>query len=70
MTYWKQSEEWIFVDLDELKTQIASVRKQFTSYQQYADKTFKESFNQSTLKGVVYKKAETLASLYLEKKSR
>lgn len=67
MTHWRHNKEWIFVGLDELKTQMVSARKQFNTYQEYADKTFKESFNRSELKDAVYKTAETLESLYIEK---
>ena len=65
-TYWKQGKEWIYQDLDQLKGQLASIRKQFRNYHDFATKTSDQVISPSMRKDMFYRKAEILESIYLE----
>lgn len=68
ITYWKQDKEWIFHDLDELKGQLISMRKQFRDYEDFASKTADQVLTTPMKNEAEYKKAETLESVYIENK--
>lgn len=65
-TYWKHGKEWVYQDLDELKGQMVSFRKQFQNYGDFAEKTADQVITKSMRKDMVFRKAETLESVYLE----
>lgn len=50
----------------DLVAQISSMRGRFRNYSDYANATFKESFNKKELEGAYIVKSETFASSYLE----
>ena len=66
LTYWHGGKESIFVGLDELKSQISSVRKQFNSYEEYAEKNFEVIVEARMQTNTIHKYAETFESLYIE----
>ncbi len=65
-TYWKHGKEWTYQDLDELKGQMVSIRKQFRNYGDFATKTSDQVITSSMRKDMVYRKAEILESVYIE----
>ncbi len=69
-TYWKHGKEWIYQDLDELKGQMVSIRKQFRNYHDFATKTADQVITASMRKDMLYRKAEILESVYIENQGK
>lgn len=66
ITYWHDDKEWLFVGLDELKSQIVSIRKQMNRYEDYAGQTFQDIMTDRMRKNMVHKQVEIFESVYME----
>ncbi len=66
ITYWQDDKERVFVGLDELKSQLVSIRKGSNSYGDYAKKTFGEIITEPMRVNMIHKKVETFETMYLE----
>lgn len=65
-TYWKEGKEWPYEGLDELKGQMVSLRKQYNTYGDFASVTISELLTEPMGKGMEYKSAQMLESVWLE----
>ncbi|MEM9885577.1 MAG: VCBS repeat-containing protein [Bacteroidota bacterium] len=65
MAYYKNEQQWVYPDLDLLAKQIVSVRKTYTDYKSFAQKSFKEVFPPAYLEKSTQLQVEQLASVYL-----
>jgi len=71
LTYYLQGREQLVPIRDVLNDQMPTfARKRFTSFQQYADKTFADAFTDDDLDGVTVLTASELRSCYLENKGK
>ena len=68
LTYFRQGASYVFADKDLLVNQLPSLKKRFIEYRKYAESTFEDVFTEDMRKGALHKKAEMVASCYLENK--
>lgn len=66
---YKNEAYYPLLGLDELASQIVSLRKKFTSYKSFAGKSIDEIFEKSVLKKARILEVHTLASGYLKMKT-
>ncbi len=66
MCYYVNGENYIYPTRDEMIKQISSMRVRFTSYEDFAKTSFKESFKPSEVADAYVVKSECFASSYIE----
>ena len=68
LTYYRQGQEWCYASKDELTAQMPFLKKRFSDYMPFANSPFNKVFPQAMLKGATVKKAELMASVWLDNK--
>ena len=66
LTYYRQGKNYVFADKDALISQLPFLKKRFVQYRKYAESTFEEVFPEDLQQNALYRKAETLASCFIE----
>lgn len=68
LTYYRQGKNYVFADKDLLVNQMPFLKKRYVEYGKYAESTFEDVFPEALRRGAISRKAELLASCFLENK--
>ncbi len=66
MCHFKDGDEYTVHTRDDINKQMAAMRARFTTYEEYADPTFRESFRADEITDAYVVRSERFASSYLE----
>ncbi|MEM1326670.1 MAG: VCBS repeat-containing protein [Bacteroidota bacterium] len=66
MAYYKNSQQWVYPDLDVLAKQMVSLRKTYTDYATFANRPFQEIFSAKELADSEQANVQTLSSAFID----
>jgi hypothetical protein len=68
MSYFKDGNEYPYYSLDEMASQLVKLKKEYRSYEEYANSKFKDIFPNEILKGAERLQSVVFESVFLENK--
>ena len=68
MSYYKDGNEYPYYSLDEMGGQLVKLKKQYRTYESYANSKFEDVFPKETLKGAERLQSVTFESIFIENK--
>lgn len=68
LTYYRGGRNYLFASKDEFVNQLIPYKKRFVIYEDFANSTFEQIFDSTTLKKAIYQEAKTFHSTYFENK--